>query len=94
MLEIKNAVVVVLIFLKHNGLCGRLAESNHFYTEESKICTNLRVRTTLFELSARYVHGRNVHAICEGLFVKHWLHNIMGAVLRDGIQSWPCKAAR
>ena len=33
MLEIKNAVgVVVLIFLKHNGLCGRLADSNYFYT--------------------------------------------------------------
>ena len=34
-LEIKNAVVVVLIFLKQNGLCGALANSNYFYTEES-----------------------------------------------------------
>ena len=36
MLEIKKAVVVVvLIFLKYNGLCGRLTDSNYFYTEES-----------------------------------------------------------
>ena len=33
--EIKNSVVVVVIFLKHNGLCGRLVDSNYFYTEES-----------------------------------------------------------
>ena len=37
---IKNAaVVVVFMFLKHNGLFGRLADSNHFYTEESFACT-------------------------------------------------------
>ena len=36
LLEIKNTVVVVaFIFLKHNGLCGRLPDSNYFYTEES-----------------------------------------------------------
>ena len=32
MLEIKNAVVVVvLIFLKRNDLCGRLSDANYFY---------------------------------------------------------------
>ena len=36
MLEIKSAVVVVVLtFLKHNGLCGKLADSNYFYKEES-----------------------------------------------------------
>ena len=35
MLGMKNAVVVVVfIFLKHNGLCERLADLNYFYTEE------------------------------------------------------------
>ena len=46
MLEFKNAVVVVLIFLKHNGLCGRLPDSNCFYTEELIPCKNFRVRIT------------------------------------------------
>ena len=48
MLEIKNAAVVVLIFLKRNGLCGRLANQNYFYTEESILCTNFCVHLTLF----------------------------------------------
>ena len=49
MLEIKNVlVVVVFIFLKHNGLCERLADSNYFYTEESITCMNFRVRLTSF----------------------------------------------
>ena len=34
-----NKVVVAVIFLKHNGLCVRLADSNYFYTEESIPCT-------------------------------------------------------
>ena len=39
--EIKNVVVVVvLIFLKYDGLSGKLADSNYFYTEESIRCTN------------------------------------------------------
>ena len=47
MLEIKNTVVVVaLISLKHHGLCGRLADSNYFYTQESITCTNFRARVT------------------------------------------------
>ena len=51
---IKNAVVVaVLIFLKHNGLFGRLAYSNYFYTEESIPCTNFRVRATPFACTLR-----------------------------------------
>ena len=41
MLEIKNAVVlVVFVFLKHNGLCEILADSNYFYREESILSTN------------------------------------------------------
>ena len=49
MLEIKNAVlVVVFIFFKHNGLYGRLADSNYFYTKESILCTNFCACTTLF----------------------------------------------
>ena len=48
-LETKNTdVVVVFIFLKHSGLCGRLADSNYFYAEESIPCTNFRVRVTPF----------------------------------------------
>ena len=46
MLEIKNTVVVtVFYFLKHNDLCGRLAD---FYIEKSIPCTNFRVRVTQF----------------------------------------------
>ena len=49
MLEIKNTVlVVVFIFLKHNSLCGRLVDSDYFYTEESIQCTNFCVHITLF----------------------------------------------
>ena len=56
MLEIKNAVVlVVFVFLKHNGLCEILADSNYFYRVESIPCTNFRVRL----LRARYVHCHN-----------------------------------
>ena len=44
MSEIKSTVVlVVLVFIKYNSLCGRLADSNYFYTEESIPCTNFRV---------------------------------------------------
>ena len=44
MLEIrKTEVGFFFISLKHNGLCGRLADSNYFYTEESMPCTNFRV---------------------------------------------------
>ena len=39
MLKVKNAaVVVVFISLKHNGLCGKLDDSNYFYIEESILC--------------------------------------------------------
>ena len=41
-------VVVVLIFLKQNGLCGRLADSNYFYTKELITCTNFCVCQMLF----------------------------------------------
>ena len=54
MLEIKNAVVVVvLIFLQHNGLCGRFADSNYFCTEEPITCTNFCVRATSFACTLR-----------------------------------------
>ena len=53
MLEIENPmVVVVLIFLKHNGLRERLADST-FYTEESILCTNFRVRAILLACMIR-----------------------------------------
>ena len=40
MLEIKNAMVVIaFIFLKHNGLCEGLADSNYSYIEESILHT-------------------------------------------------------
>ena len=54
MIEIKNAVVeVVFIFVKHNGLCGRLADSNYFYSEESIPCTNFHLYITLFACTFR-----------------------------------------
>ena len=38
MLEIKNAVVVVvLIFLKHNGLCGQVISSSPFLQVDSTV---------------------------------------------------------
>ena len=40
-------VVVVFIFLKHNGLCGRLEDSNYFYTEESILFTKGRTHNSL-----------------------------------------------
>ena len=53
-LEIKNTVVVVvLIFLNYNCLCGRLGDSNYFYTEESILCTNFCVCAMLFECTLR-----------------------------------------
>ena len=57
MLEIKTAAVVVaFIFLTYTGLCGRLADSNYFYTEESIPCRNLRVRVMPFACS---LHARS-----------------------------------
>ena len=48
-LEIKNAVVVVfIVFLKHNGLCGRLSDWNYFYTEEWILCMIFHIPVTLF----------------------------------------------
>ena len=45
----QNAVVeVVFTFLKHNGLCGRLADSNYFYREDSTLCTNFRIHKMPF----------------------------------------------
>ena len=52
--NLKTAVVVVnLIFLKHNGLCGRLTDSNYSYADESIPCTNFRVCVTLFVCTLR-----------------------------------------
>ena len=71
-LEIKNAVVVfVFIFLKHNGLSGRLADSNYFHTEESIPCTNLRINVTPFQI-VQIVLYRTKRPICyKGLFWKN-----------------------
>ena len=49
MLEIKNTVIVVaFVFLKHNGLCERLADSNYCNRGESMPCTIFRICVTLF----------------------------------------------
>ena len=57
MFEIKHAVVVVVfIFLKHDGLCvgdRRLEDSNYFYTEESIPDTNFCVLVTSFACRLR-----------------------------------------
>ena len=54
MLEIKTAVaVIVCIFIKYNGLLGGLADSNYFYTEEPKPCTNFRVCEMPFACTLR-----------------------------------------
>ena len=48
MLKIQNAMVVaVLIFLKHNGLCG-WAVSSFQLRSHSITCTNFRARVTPF----------------------------------------------
>ena len=66
MLETKNAVVVVVrTFVKYNGLCGGLADSDYFYPEEPIPCTNFHVRkTSCVHVTCTIV---TVHAICEGL---------------------------
>ena len=59
MLEIESAVVVIVFFLKHTCFCGRLVDSNYFYTEESIPCTYFCVRVMPFVcmLSARSYHS-------------------------------------
>ena len=54
MLEIESVVVVgVHIFIKYNGLCGGLPDSNYFYTEEPIACMNFLVRETHFACTLR-----------------------------------------
>ena len=54
MLEIKNAEVVVAhIFIKYNGLCGGLVDSNYFHTKEPILRTNFYVRETPFACTLR-----------------------------------------
>ena len=55
--EIKNAVVVVIIiFIKYNSLCGGLTDSNYFYTGIN----------TMHKFSCTQ-NAVCVHVICEGL---------------------------
>ena len=62
MLEIKNTVVVVvIIFLKYNGLRGRLVDSNTMH-EFSSMCTAVRVQVMCIVVT--------MHAICEGLYLE------------------------
>ena len=70
--KLKTLVVVVLIFFKNNGLCGRLADSNYFYTEE--FCTvheSLTMHKFSCTCSVVSMHNictvATVHTICEGL---------------------------
>ena len=51
-LKITDAVVI-FIFLEYNDLCGRMADSNYFYTEESIQCTIFCVRVTPFAWTLR-----------------------------------------
>ena len=44
-------------YLNHNGLCGRVADSNYFYTKESIPCMNFCVRVMPFV--CMLWHGRN-----------------------------------
>ena len=58
----ENAVVmVVLIFLKYNGLCCRFGDSSYLYTEES-------INTVCVHIMCTIIH---VHTICEGLMADH-----------------------
>ena len=53
MLEIKNTVVVVVhIFLKHNGVCGQ-AITGLQLCSQSIACTNFRARVTPFACTLR-----------------------------------------
>ena len=68
MLEIESTVVVVFfIFLKRNGQCGRLANSNYFYIKESIPS----VHELMCTRNAVCVHVTCtvviVHTICGGL---------------------------
>ena len=104
-LEIKNAVVVVVfIILKHNGLCGRQADSNYFYTKESIASTTFHVHIMSFACTLRAVV--TVHAICEGLSIPDWkragrdkiqvfwlkvlttMHDVSSTALRKGLFGW------
>ena len=70
MSKIKNTVVVISISLKHNDLCGKLVNSNYFYTKESIPCKNFSVRVTPFACTVV-----NVNAICEGLSLELFCQN-------------------
>ena len=69
--EIENSViVVVLIFLKHRGLCGKLADSNFFLHRGFNIvhgfsCTRNAVCVHVICTNV------TVNTICEGLYVSH-----------------------
>ena len=68
--------MIVLIFLKHNSLCGRLVDSNYFYTEQSIPWTNfcVHIKPSVCMLFARSL----LHSICEGLsqhFLQMEYHN-------------------
>ena len=58
-------VVAVFIFSKHNGLCGRLADSNFFYTRTNTVHKFLCMHNVIC------VHiictPVTIHAICEDL---------------------------
>ena len=70
MLEIKNAVVVVVfIFIKHNGLCGRLADSIVCAHVTKFACTLRCLRapytfacTTRLRLCTQFVKAFNIYA--------------------------------
>ena len=49
-------------------MCGRLADSNYFYTDESILCTNFCEHVMLFACTL-HVQFVNKHAICEDLMI-------------------------
>ena len=66
-MDLGRLIVTVYIFLKHNGLCGRLVDSNYFYPEGLIPCTNFCVYITPFAYLLHTVI--TMHAICEGQFL-------------------------
>ena len=67
-LEIKNTVVVVVvIFLKHNDLCGQVVSSSQLCSQ-SILCKVVCMHVMCTVLT--------VHAVCEGLLTfKNWVKN-------------------
>ena len=79
--------MAVFIFLKHNGLCGSLTDSNYFYAEEPIPCTNYRVRVTPFACtfpSRSYPHTQFVKAWLATRKILFYTHRVLRPALGTG----------